>query len=207
MRIEKISDNKIKIFVSREDRETWNVTLKKLTDNSPEAQELFWFAMKQAERDVKFVANGAQLVVEAAPSAAIDGFVMTVSKVFDESELKEAITNISRNRMRPAEVRVKKKKPVLPSYIYEFDDFEDVCAAAGQIADKFFGRSALYKYNEKFYLYMIPFDDYMFFETGNVLLEYARRKTAAQTFAGYLNEHARLMIAEGAVEVMAQNFI
>lgn len=207
MRIEKVNENKIKVFVNREDSRAWNVNIKKLTDNAPEAQDLFWFAMKQAEKDVAFVADGAQLLVEVMPSTVADGFVMTISKISNETELNEALSRGTRTRMRPSEVRVKKKsKMALPVYIFEFNDFEDLCMAFNQLNGTFYGRSSLYKHQEKFYLYMMPFDNFMFFETENILLDYAHKVNDAQKFIGVLNEYAERMIEEGAAEIITQYF-
>lgn len=207
MRIEKVNENKIKVFVNREDSRAWNVNIKKLTDNAPEAQDLFWFAMKQAEKDVAFVADGAQLLVEVMPSTVADGFVMTISKISSETELNEALTRGTRARIRPSEVRVKKKsKMALPVYIYKFDDFEDLCMALNRVNGAFYGRSSLYKYQENFYLYMMPFDNFLFFETENILLDFAHKISEAQKFIGYLNEYADLMIEEGAAEIITQYF-
>lgn len=207
MRIERVNENKIKVFVNREDSRAWNVNIKKLTDNAPEAQDLFWYAMKQAEKDVAFVADGAQLLVEAVPSATADGFVMTISKLVDETEINEALVRGTRTRVRPAEIRVKKKnKMVLPVYIYQFDDFEDLCMAMQRVNGAFYGRSSLYKYREQFYLYLMPFDNFLFFEVENILLDFARRVNDAARFLGYLNEYAQTMIADGAVEIVRQYF-
>lgn len=207
MRIEKVNENKIKVFVNREDSRAWNVNIKKLTDNAPEAQDLFWFAMKQAEKDVDFVADGAQLLVEVVPSTVADGFVMTISKIVNETELNEALARGTRTRIRPSEVRVKKKnKMSLPTYIYKFDDFEDLCMAMKRVSGAFYGRSSLYKHQEKFYLYMMPFDNFLFFEVENILLDFAHKVSDAQKFMGYLNEHAKIMIEDGAAEIVTQHF-
>lgn len=207
MRIEKVNENKIKVFVNREDSRAWNVNIKKLTDNAPEAQDLFWFAMKQAEKDVAFVADGAQLLVEVMPSTIADGFVMTISKISNETELNEALAKGTHTRIRSSEVRVKKKsKMALPVYIYKFEDFEDLCMAMERVNGAFYGRSSLYKYQKDFYMYMMPFDNFMFFEVENILLDFAHKVSDAQKFLGYLNEHAQIMIQESAAEMVSQYF-
>lgn len=208
MRIERVNENKIKVFINREDVRAWNVNIKKLTENTPEAQDMFWFAMKQAEQDVNFVADGAQLLVEAIPSATSDGFIMMISKIQDEAEFNEAAARGTRARIRPSDVRVKKKsKLALPVYIYRFEDFEDVCVAARITAVRFYGRSALYKYGEQFYLYLMPFDNFSFFEVENILLDHAKKIPDPQMFLGYLNEHGTCMIPESAVELMTEYFV
>ena len=78
MKIERINENKIKVIVNRDDVKVWNVDLKNFTDNTPEAQDLFWFAIRQAEQDVDFRVGKAQLLVETLPTGN-DGFVMIIS--------------------------------------------------------------------------------------------------------------------------------
>jgi len=82
MKIERINDNKIRVEINSEDVRIWNVNIKKLTDNTPEAQNLFWHAIKKAERDydnainiLKFVVViliGIQIVSEFIPKKYID---------------------------------------------------------------------------------------------------------------------------------------
>ena len=90
MRIEKVNENMIKIMVDASDIRTWNVDIKNFTDNTPEAQELFRFALKRAERDVDFCVGEAQLLVEARP-ANDNGFVMIISKLESEADIAAAL--------------------------------------------------------------------------------------------------------------------
>ena len=65
MRIEKISDNKIRIFVSFDDLEERDIDLSSFNYNSPETQELFWDLMEQAELELGLKLNEPALCIEA----------------------------------------------------------------------------------------------------------------------------------------------
>ena len=61
MRIERIGENKIRIFVSYDDLEERDIDLDAFNYNSPETQELFWDLMEQAEIELGFDAQDSQL--------------------------------------------------------------------------------------------------------------------------------------------------
>ena len=90
MRIERLDENKIKITVGGDDIKMWNVDLKNFTDNTAEAQDMFWFALKQAEHDVNLTVGQAQLLVETMPYGD-EGFVMLVSRLENEADLAAAL--------------------------------------------------------------------------------------------------------------------
>lgn len=205
MHIEKINENKIKVTVNKEDIKIWNVNMKNLTDNTPEAQDLFWFALRQAEKDVDFRVGESQLLVEALPSNA-EGFVMLISKMDPGANVLDAIEK-GPYRRRAMDIKVKKRnRSAALTNIFKFEDFEDLCKCAEQIKDLFGGKSALYKYKEQFYLILIPYDTMMFFEAENVIMEYASRVSSPALYEGVLKEHGQLMIKENAFETIMAYF-
>ncbi|HQA47352.1 MAG TPA: adaptor protein MecA, partial [Bacillota bacterium] len=64
MKIEKISDYKVKITISSIDLEERNIDMDDLVYNSPKAQELFWDILYQAYVEQGFEVKDEQLVVE-----------------------------------------------------------------------------------------------------------------------------------------------
>lgn len=206
MHIEKINDNKIKVTVNKEDVKIWNVNMKNLTENTPEAQDLFWFALRQAEKDVDFKVGTSQLLVEAHPLNS-DGFIMIISKVDEKTnvlDLLEGNRKVSQGQM---EIKIKRRtrKSQLVN-IFRFEDFEDLCRCTEQIKDTFSGHSALFKYREGFYLNLTPYDNMNFFETENLLLEYSKRVPASLITEGILKEHGTEMIKENAIETITAYF-
>ncbi len=206
MHIEKINDNKIKVTVNKEDVKIWNVNMKNLTENTPEAQDLFWFALRQAEKDVDFRVGQSQLLVEAHPSNS-DGFIMIISKVDEKTnvfDLLEGNRKISQGKMEIKIKRRTRKSQILN--IFRFENFEDLCKCIEQIGHMFSGQSSLFKYKDGFYLNLMPYDNMNFFETENLLLEYSKRVPASIITEGILKEHGTEMIKENAVETITAYF-
>ncbi len=204
MYIEKISDNKIKVTVNKEDIKIWNVDIKNLTDNTPEAQDLFWFALRQAEKDVNFRVGQSQLLVEAIPSKT-DGFIMLISKM----DSKMDVINMLEKGTIHCGTEIKVKKRSRSSKIinmFKFSDFDDLCDCVKQIKDLFAGKSSLYKYKEQFYMLFCPYDTMMFFETENIIMEYAEKVASPSLYEGVMREHGQIMIEETAVEIIGTYF-
>lgn len=205
MKIERMSDNKIKVTVSGDDVRIWNVDLKNFTDNTPEAQDMFWFALKQAEQDVNFTVGQSQLLVETMP-AGESGFVMIVSRLENETDVVEALLKAGK-KVRQTEMGIKRRRRALPPVkIYKFDDFEALCRAASELHGLYTGESRLFKYGGAFYLELLPRDSFGFFELENMLSEFAERVKKPFVMQGVLSEHGLLMVECDAVLKIAQNF-
>lgn len=205
MRIERISGNKIKVLVNRDDVRAWNVSLKNFTDNTPEAQDLFWFALKQAERDVDFNVGKAQLLVETLATTN-DGFVMIISKIENESEIAEALVKSGKS-VKMSELRLcRRPKPPLLR-VFRFESFDALCDGVAEINGFYIGESRLFKYDGSFYLEMKPQDTFGFFEIENILSEFAERVKRPVVTQGILDEHGTVMIETDAVGIILKNFI
>ncbi len=206
MHIEKINDNKIKVTVDKEDIKIWNVNLKKLTENTPEARDFFWFALRRAEKDVDFKVGKSQLLVETHISNS-DGFVMIISKVDDKTNVFDLIEKGNPPEKR-VEITIKKReRKKEPFSFFRFATFDDLCGCVEQIKDLFSGYSSLYKYKDAFYLKLVPFDENMFFEAENILTEYSERISASVITEGVLTEHGTEMIKENAFETLVSYFV
>ncbi len=206
MRIEKINENKIKIEIDSFDIKAWNVDLKNFSANTPEAQDMFWHALRQAEQDVDFFVGKAQLMVETMP-APDNGFVMVVSKLESESEIAEALARTGK-RTRPTEIRVRRRsRQVSLLRIFRFSDFESLCDGVREIYELYIGDSRLTKYQGGFFLELVPRDSFGLFELENVLSEFAEKVSKPLAIQGVLNEHGLVMMKENAVSLIAENFV
>ena len=206
MHIEKINDNKIKVTVNKEDIRIWNVSMKNLTENTPEAQDLFWFALRQAEKDVDFKVGSSQLLVEAHPSNS-DGFIMIISKVDEKTNFFDLLEGGRKVPHSQMEIKIKRRtrKSQIVN-IFRFEDFEDLIGCTEQIKNMFSGQSALFKYKDGFYLNLMPYDNMNFFETENLLLEYSKRVPGSLITEGILKEHGTEMIKDNAIETILAYF-
>ena len=207
MRIERINENKIKVLIDDVEAKERNITIKNICDNPPEVQQMFWQAIRLAKESVDFSIDGAKLFVETIP-ACESGIGMLITKVCSESELEEAVNNCSyKGRLRKSELKpMKREETLLSKYIYCFETFDSVCAAAGELNDRYKGVSVLYKLNEKFYMYLIPAEPISQCEAEIVLSEFAVRQANGQYMHGRLNEYGTVMIENNAIEVLSEYF-
>ena len=80
MRIEKINENQIRCFLTKEDLEARNLKLSELAYGSDKAKELFRELMRWAFYKFNFDAENIPLMIEAVPLSA-DSILLIVSKV------------------------------------------------------------------------------------------------------------------------------
>ena len=205
MRIEKLSSNKIRIFITREDLSEWNIDFNSVTGNTPAAQDMFWSIMEQAEREVNFCAQDSQLIVEAIASS-LDGFIMQVTKVAEGEKSTPADLRREQIRNNKYRIRRKPKFPVGTDYIYRFTNFDDLIEATKQISPNFLGKSRLYKLSGEFFLHITLAKDEPFLAIDSKLIEYGRKILYHAISDGFLSEHGKMLIEDSAVEALANNF-
>ncbi len=200
MQFERINENKIKVIFLREDIRQWNVNIKNLAENTQEMQNMVWSVLRLAEKEIGFSINGAQLQVEAV-SKSEDEFVITITK------LPAARNHTRGTRVIPPEMTVKKRpRSGTPVYIFRFRGFDEAVNGAKAIAGSFAGKSALYKYEEKFYITITPFNKDTFAGIGNIMSEYSERTVISSLIEGRLREYGKQMIENEAVEILADKF-
>ena len=207
MKIERINENKIKILIDDAEAREWNITPKKISQNTPEAQRMFRCAIDMARESIDFSIDGAKLFVETIPFLS-DGIGMLVTRVNNDKELNEAINNCSyKGKIRRSELRnTSEKAKRQRKYIYRFDSFDNLCNAAGELEDRFSGYSMLYKMDDKFYLYLIPTEAPSLCESDIILSEFAERVPNGQYIHGRLNEYGTMMIDRNAINILNEYF-
>ena len=207
MYIERLDENKIKVTLCGDDIKMWNVDLKNFSENTAEAQDMFWYALKKAEQDVNFKVNqNSQLIVETTIEGD-DGFVMYISRIDNETELADALVKAGK-RAKQSEFKSRHKGRMYPLLrIFKFSDFEDLCCGKKEIHELYIGKRRLLKYMGNFYLELLPQDNFGNFEMDNILSEFGEKAKRPLMLQGVLNEHGKLMIATDAVNIIATNFV
>ena len=80
MKIEKLTENKIRIILNIEDLETNNIDFESVLNNTPETQTLILSILNQAEKEVGFYTKDSKILIEAL--ASFDGnFIFTITKL------------------------------------------------------------------------------------------------------------------------------
>ncbi|AGC67353.1 negative regulator of genetic competence [Thermoclostridium stercorarium subsp. stercorarium DSM 8532] len=198
MRIEKISENKIRIFVSFDDLEERDIDLSSFNYNSPETQELFWDLMEQAELELGFETNESQLCIEAVTDVD-QGFIITITKIDDDSDF-ESIQKFIKNRYKKNDIKFKKKTGGAGStvMIYNVESFEDLCNLCARLKPVYSGESSAYLCEGSYYLVLKRMDDNEY-RIESILSEYGDRVLNVTFLEGYLNEYGKLMVGNDAV--------
>ncbi len=208
MKIERIDSNKIKITLSIDELESWNVDIDDLSYNTPEVQEMFWTMMKKAEVETGFYVDDSQLIIEAMPLHS-DGFVIVITRV-EEDEDFESIHKYIKNRFKKSELRVKKKSKKIHSTIltYIFDDFDNVCDASIRLNSMYNGNSNLYNYKNYYYLLLTrnSSSDNSPEDVETILSEYGDKVENSSIIEGFLNEHGEKIIKNNAIETLNNYF-
>lgn len=201
MKIEKITENKIRVIINTEELNEKKVTLNSLVKNTDSAQELFKFMLEEAQKQVGFVVDDARLLVEAYSTP--DGlFIITFTKFNN-------IESTSKNKP-PKRLSCKRKIPnnSLKNAIYEFRNFEEFCnfcnyANNSRLGDlKGFAKSILlYEYNNLYYLTLnnihTDFEFLDFFYTA--ISEFAKLVSNSTLFRAKLDERGNVIFRANAI--------
>jgi len=204
MRIEKITENKIRITLNLEDLKENNIDLHSFMSNSPETQDLFLDMLEKAETEVGFKTRNYKLMIEALATSDYN-FILTVTRLLPE-----------KNTNKTTKKNIKaKRKVVTPDKIlsvYKFSTFEDFCEFCTYLKNtKLIGKlksSVLYLYNSEYYLVLnnirMKLDDFKVF--CYAITEFASHVKEHTLFERKLKEYGKLIIKQNAVETCIKYF-
>ena len=147
MKIEKLTENKIRITLNLNDLEDEHIDLHSFMSNSPESQALFYNLLSQAEKEVGFYTKDYKLMIEAI--AVPEGnFILTVTRLPEKEQSKK-------------QVRIKRKTSTINEdlVIYSFNSFDDYCEFCKYLSMNLNSETylklkkvSLCLYNSKYYL-------------------------------------------------------
>lgn len=205
MKIEKINENKIRIFVTFDDLEDRDIDISTFNYNSPETQDLFWDLMEQAELELGFETHESQLCIEAVTDVE-QGFVITITRIDEDGDF-ESIHKFIKNRYKRNELRTKRKATNLcsPVMIYNLDSLDDLCMLSGRLNPAYNGESSVYRCESSYYLVLRRIEGAgpNVASLESILAEYGDRVMNVLFFEGYLNEYGTLMVEKNAVSFFA----
>ena len=150
MKIEKLTDNKIRIIINLEELSEKNIDIYNLASSKETIYKLFDGILKEAEKQVGFKAQDCRLLIEAF--SASDDYV-----VFTFTKYKNKVSTETTNKKLKF-----KRKTYSNNYenaIYEFNNFEEFCnfciyCQSSKLSDlkQFAKNISLYEYNNSYYL-------------------------------------------------------
>ena len=216
MKIEKLTDNKIRIIMNIDDIEKNTNDIHTFFDNIMNSQNLFLDILQKAEKEVDFHTEGCKLLIEAF-STLEDVVVFTITK-YSSSENSSINTNnvLNNDSKRKLIVKRKNNTPSLKNAVYEFDNFDYFCDFCNSISkienlniDKLAKKTVLYNYQNKFFLVFkdINFKDKYVHKVFNILSEFAKFQNFSANFEYKLTEHAKIYIKNNAISKGIKYFV
>lgn len=196
MKIEKLTENKLKITLSIDDLEERNINLHSFMYNTPESQDLFWELLKAAEKECGFNVDDSMIFVEASTSGS-GNFTLLVTKTNEVAPVPEKkVKKLSKENFK-----LKRKTVPLKSEntIYIFDSFDDVCAFCNACDTSILKENTLYSMNDLYYL-KIGFMPY------NMILDYATIAKNSALLEAKLNEYGNVVAADEALQTLSKYF-
>ncbi len=184
MKIERISESKIKLTVTGQDMTEWGVSIEHIIADTPKARELFRVLIKKAELEAGFYAENARLMIEALPGE-YDGIDLFVTNL-----------DIQESKNKKARLRAKAIEPKSQYGIFCFEKFDDLCDFVRNCSHAN-GEGALYKMDEKYYFVAGK-------DINPLIVEYGREEVEI-TFA-HLKEHSKCVIERSAIETIEKYF-
>ncbi len=151
MRIEKLNENKIRIFFDIEDLIEKNIDLHTFMSNSMETQDLFLDMLDKAEAELGFITKNYKLMIEAFASS--DGkFIITVTRILPSEG------SPSKKSKKTVKTKIKSAMPNKLSSANVFNTFDDFCAFctyvknANVLSKTKLKSASLILYNDNYYL-------------------------------------------------------
>lgn len=198
MKIERLSHDKIRIFLTYDDLTERGIHKDDIWNEIPKVHELFSDLMDHAYMELGFDATGP-LAVEVFAMPA-QGMVVIVTKGKDHDDHSddylEDVDDIY-------EMEVTLEESDLISYT--FFDFEDVIALAKRIGPQYTDDGTLYKYQDQWVLQLEydASDERRYDNLIAVLSEYGEPNSYTEAV---LREYGTVVIPEGAVGVIRTRF-
>lgn len=201
MKIEKLSENKIRIILKRDDFKDKKININEVLLTTQESQKLFLEILNKAEKEVNFDTTGHKLLIDTYAEND-DIFIFTITKYLE----KELNKNLHNKKI----LTIRKKTQIFntSSLIYEFKEFENFCELCDFVHNnhnldikKLYKSSILYLYNNTYYLVIdgINLTNNSLPSFHNLLLEFSNEKHFTKNFKFKLREHGKIIIKNNAI--------
>lgn len=197
MRMERLSQDKIRIFLTFDDLTERGIQKEDMWREIPKVHELFSEMMDQAYNELGFDASGP-LAVEVFAMPA-QGMVVIVTRGKLERDSDSATED--EDEVYELEVTLEQSEAI----IYRFRDIEDAIGAAKTLSGRLTDEGRMYRYQNQWLLCFDPagLESTSYHALIAVLAEYGEATT---TTPAVLEEYGKLIIASNAVKVLADNF-
>ncbi len=198
MRIERLSQDKIRFFLTFDDLSERGIEKEDMWRDIPKVHELFNEMMDQAYKELGFEVSGPVAVeVFALPA---QGMVVIVTRGKTES-VYDYDDALDYNDIYELEVTMEESDLV----IYAFTDFEHLIQAVHRLHDFLQNMGKVYHYKNRYYLVLDPADieEKSYDRMIAILSEYGEASTITPVV---LEEYGKSVIKDSAIETIRKHF-
>lgn len=189
MKMERITNNKIKIFLTLDDLMDRGITKEDILGNSLKVQKLFQEMVEEACESLHFKMIGS-VAIEIFTLPA-QGLIIIISKEEDEHFDEEDDFNL----------RVKYDD--FPHILYFFKEFEDVIQLSYFLKKKGLNSGTLYFYNHHYYLLIEKVQEEIYDTVISIAAEYGNASTLTLS---RMNDYGACLIKNGAINIITSYF-
>ncbi|MGG1313498.1 MULTISPECIES: genetic competence negative regulator [Cohnella] len=199
MRMERLSQDKIRIFLTFDDLTERGIQKEDMWREIPKVHELFSEMMDQAYNELGFDASGP-LAVEVFAMPA-QGMVVIVTRGKLDRETDPSAEEELDEDVYEMEVTLEQSDAI----IYRFRDIEHVIGAARTMAGRLTDEGRLYRYQDDWVLCFDPagWENNAYQALIAVLAEYGEASTVTPAV---LEEYGQVVIPSQAVKTLAEHF-
>ena len=193
MKIEKLTDNKIRIILNIDDLAKKNIDIHSLIQNNDGTQRFFKRMLKEAQKEVDFNVDDSRLLIEAYIST--EGFfVLTFTKISNnpKPKTKRKATNIN-----------------MTTATYKFNTFEEFCNFCTYLNTSNLSNLkdlaktiSLYEYNSEYFLVLSEINtDFKDLSLFYILIsEFAQLSSNSSNLSSKLIEYGNVIFKNNALK-------
>lgn len=199
MKIEKLTENKIRIIVQTDELSNCDIDPNNFMINNISSQKFFLYVLDKAEKEIGFYTKDCKLLIEAFFSLD-DVFVFTITKYSIKKKKQKKYT---------------KKAPLIKNPIYRFSSFEEFCELCEALYKSDISltgiskRISLYLYNDTYYLILssvnLAYRDFK--KLFSMLNEFAHIMKSSAQMESRLLEYGKPIIKQNALKTGIKYFV
>ncbi|MEG2275020.1 MAG: adaptor protein MecA [Clostridia bacterium] len=202
MKVEKLSNDKIRITLSFEELDEREISLTDLVKDSSKAQQIFFKIFEETELEEEFLLEDSQLLVEASTSSD-DCFILTITRVFED--VVPAISKYNSKNYEPFKYKIKYS---VSSNIFRFNSLDDILDFSKKALNEnlYLGFNSLYKYKNSYYILFkeTTVKNKRFLKTFIIASEYCEEYFCGNTNQSVILEKAKLIIKNKALQKLCK---
>ncbi len=214
MKIEKLTENKIRVIVNHDDFIKNNIDSYSLMNKTFDTQGLFLTILEKAEKELGFHTDGHKLLIEAF-SSTDEAIVFTITKY----QPKDSSVNTNyEDTFKRKKLNVRRKALTYTSknVMYTFNSFDafcDFCSCISQIknfdVNRFSKNITLISYHNTYYLIVknINIRYRMVNSFYSVASEFGELLYPSKNFESKLFEYGKVIIKKNAIDIGIKYFV